>query len=192
MTDPAILTIGEDDNGLFALTVVDQADTGYSAAWQAPGGATAATAVVADYTDGDGFSCQLTSGKLTPSKQTSRRDRAATFCSSASSKVTVGQSTWALDVAFFQDAHVRDGITAFLFEHDTEEAYFLLGARAGTAAPRAVGRVKITAGGFGGEPQADLTDSVSLDVVRKPDVLFGSAGSTRLITGAGVVTDTPA
>jgi hypothetical protein len=189
--DPSILNIGEDDDGVFALTVVDAAAVGYTADWQAPDGATAAAALVADYVDGDGFSCQLTSGKLTPAKQVTRRDRAATFCGPASSRVTVGQSTWTLDVAFFQDAHVRDGLTSFLFEHDTEEAYFLLGARAGTTPPRAVGRVKLVAGGFGGEPQADLTDSLSFDLVRKPDVLFGTTGSTRLITGAGVTTDSP-
>jgi hypothetical protein len=33
---------------------------------------------------------------------------------------------------------------------------------------------------------------VSLDVKRKPDVVFGTTGSTRLITGTGTVTDTPA
>jgi hypothetical protein len=105
--------------------------------------------------------------------------------------VQVGQSTYALDIAFFQDPHVRAGISAFLYEHDTEEAFFLLGGD-GAAPPRAVGRVKLVAGGFLGDPRADLTDSVSLDVVRKPDILFGATGSTRLVTGTGVVTDNPA
>lgn len=188
--DPVLVNIKDD--GVFALTVIDRAATGYSDAWQAPGGATAATAVVADYVDGDSFACQLTSGKLTPSKNVNRRDRAATFCSPASSTPQVGKSTYALDIAFFQDQTVRDGLSAFLYEHDTREAFFLLGAKGGTAPPRAVGRVFIVAGGFLGEPQADLTDSVSLDVSGKPDILFGSTGSTRLITGAGTVTDNPA
>lgn len=187
--DPAIFSI--EDTGVLGLTVVDRAAVGYTDAWQAPGGDTAITASLADYVDGDGFSCQLTSGKLTPSKQSTRRDRAATFCAPASSTVNVGQSTYALDVAFFQDAHVRDGLTAFLFAHDTEEAYFLLGSD-GAAPPRAIGRVKLVAGGFGGEPRADLTDTVSLDVVRKPDIVFGTTGNTRLVTGAGVITDNPA
>lgn len=187
--DPAIFSV--EDTGVFALSVVDRAAVGYSEAWQAPGGKTAVTAVLADYVDGDGFSCQITSGKLTPSKQSTRRDRAATFCAPASSSVAVGQSTYALDAAFFQDAHVRDGISAFLYAHDTEEAFFLLGAD-GDDPPRAVGRVRLVAGGFLGEPRADLTDTVSLDVVRKPDILFGTAGNTRLVTGAGVITDDPA
>jgi len=188
--DPAILTIG--DNGVVALTVVDKAAPSYSAAWQAPGGKTAATATLADYTDaGSGWSCQITSGKLTPSKNVTRRDRAATFCAPASSTPTPSQSTFALDVSFFQDAHVRDGLSSFLYENDTVEAFFLLGVD-GDNPPRAVGRVIIVAGGFGGEPQADLTDSISLDVVRKPDVVFGTAGNSRLVTGAGTVTDNPA
>jgi hypothetical protein len=187
--DPVLVNIKDD--GVFALAVIDRAAVGYSDAWQAPGGATAATADVDDYPDSS-FVCQITSGKLTASKNVNRRDRAATFCSPASSTPQVGQSTYALDVAFFQDQTVRDGISAFLYEHDTREAYFLLGLRGGTTPPRAVGRCYIVSGGFGGEPQADLTDSVSLDVAGKPDILFGSTGSTRLVTGAGTVTDNPA
>lgn len=187
--DPTLVNVKD---GTVALAVVDRAASGYSEAWQAPGGATAATAALADYIDGDSFRCQITSGKLTPSKNVNRTDRAATFCSPASSTVQVGQTTYALDLTFFQDQTVRDGLSAFLYEYDTMEAFFLLGLGNGELAPpRAVGRVYIVAGGFGGEPQADLTDSISLDVVRKPDILFGATGSTRLVTGAGTRTDTP-
>lgn len=186
--DPAILNI--EDTGILALTVVDRAAVGYVDTWQAPAGRTALTAVLADYADADaGWSCQITSGKLTPSKQSTRRDRAATFCAPASSAVAVAQSTYTLDAAFFQDSHVRDGLTSYLFEHDTDEAYFLLGAD-GANPPRAVGRVRLVAGGFMGEPRADLTDTVSLELVRKPDIVFGTTGTgTRLVTGAGVTTD---
>ena len=187
--DPNIINI---EDGQLALTIVDEGADGYSAAWQAPDGATAATAVLADFLNGDSFSCQITNGRLTASKNVQRRDRAATFCSAASSSVTAGQSTYALDFSFFQDPHVRDGLSAFLWENDTLEAYFLLAGESGTTPPRAVGRCLIVSGSFLGEPRADLTDSVSLDVKRKPDVLFGTTGSTRLITGTGTVTDTPA
>jgi hypothetical protein len=188
--DPVLVNIKD---GHVALTVVDRAASGYSDAWQAPGGATAATAALDDYVDGDSFRCQITNGKLTASKNVNRRDRGATFCSPASSTLQVGQSTYSLDLSFFQDQTVRDGLSAFLYEHDTEEAFFLLGIGNGEMAPpRAVGRIYVVSGGFGGEPQADLTDSVSLDVVRRPDVLFGATGSTRLITGTGTRTDTPA
>lgn len=188
--DPVLVNIKDD--GVFGLTLVDRAATGYSDAWQAPGGATAAAAALAAYVDGDSFACQLTSGKLTASANVNRRDRAATFCSPASSTPQVGQSTYVLDVAFFQDQTVRDGLSAFLYENDTREAYWLLGLRGGLTPPRAIGRCYLTSGGFGGEPQADLTDSLSFTILRRPDILFGSTGSTRLITGAGVRTDTPA
>jgi len=189
--DPAVLSI--EDTGVVALTLVDRAASGYLDSWQGPDGVTAVTATLEDYLDAAAasWSCQITSGKLTPSKQSNRRDRAATFCAPASSTVQVGQSTWALDLAFFQDAHVRDGLTSYLFENDTQEAFFLLGVD-GDAPPRGIGRVRLVAGGFGGEPRADLTDSVSLDVVRKPDIVFGRTGSSRLVTGAGVTTNTPA
>jgi hypothetical protein len=188
--EPTILQITD---GTVALTVVDKAAVNYSDAWQAPGGKTAATATLADYVDATAaWTCQVTSGKLTPSKQSNRADRAATFCSPASSSVSPSQTTYTLDVSFFQDADVRGGLSSYLFENDTAEAFFLLGLGDGDAAPRAVGRVILVAGGFGGDPQANLTDSISLDLVRKPDVLFGRTGSTRLVTGTGTVTDTPA
>jgi hypothetical protein len=186
--DPNIINITD---GQLGLTIVDEAAVGYSADWQAPGGATAATAVIADYVDGDSFTCQITTGRLTASKNINRRDRAATFCAPAGSTVTAGGSTYTLDVSFFQDPHVRNGLSSFLWENDTLEAYFLLAGDAGTTAPRAVGRCLIVSGSFLGEANADLTDSVSLDVKRKPDVLFGTTGSTRLITGTGSSTDSP-
>lgn len=187
--DPNIINI---EDGQLGLTIVDEAAAGYSPAWQAPGGATAATAALADYIDGDSFTCQLTSGRITASKNVQRRDRAATFCSPASSRVSAGQSTYALDLAWFQDPHVRDGLTSFLWENDTLEAFFLLAGDNALAPPRAVGRCLIVSGSFLGEARADLTDSLSLDITRKPDVLFGSTGSTRLVTGTGTTTDTPA
>lgn len=189
MTEPSVLTI--ENGGQLALTLVDEAAVGYQATWQAPAGATAATAALAAYEAGDSFSCQITSGRLVATKQVTRRDRAATFCAPASSTPTPAQTTYTLDAAFFQDAHVRDGLQSFLYENDTLEAFFLLAANAGTAPPRAVGRVILHAVGFLGEPQVDLVDSFSLDVVRKPDILFGATGSTRLVTGAGTVTNTP-
>lgn len=189
--DPAIISI---EDGFAALAVVDEAASGYAAAWQAPGGATVATAALDDYlAETQHWRCQLTSGKLTPSKNVTRRDRAATFCSPASSTPTPGQTTFALDLAFFQDPHVRDGLTSFLYANDTRVAYFLLGIGDGELTPpRAVGRCILVAGGFGGDARSDLTDSVSLDVVGKPDILFGTTGSTRLVTGAGTVTDSGA
>jgi len=189
MNAPVVFQI---ENGQVALTVVDRAAVGYTDAWQAPAGKTAATAALADYGDGQNFGCQITSGKLTASKQSTTVDRPATFCAPAGSTAVAQETTYTLDLEFLQDATVRDGISAFLYENDATEAFFLLSLNDATDPPRAVGRVNLHAAGFGGAPRANLTDSVSFDCKRKPDILFGVTGSTRLITGTGIVTDTPA
>jgi len=183
-------TVFQITDGLALLLPVDKTATGYADAWQAPGGKTAATAAAADYPTG-GFSCQITSGKLTASKQSSTIEVPATFCSPASSRVQPGETRYTLDLEFLQDVTVRDGFSAFLAENDAEEAYFLLGLNGGTTPPRAIGRVNLHDAGFGGAPRANLTDSVSFDCTRKPDRLFGVTGSTRLVTGTKVVTNTP-
>jgi hypothetical protein len=189
MTAPVVFQITD---GILALTPVDRTETGYTDAWQAPAGRTAATATTADYTAGDAFSCQITSGRLAASKQSNTIDVPATFCAPASSRVQPAATRYTLDADFLQDVTVRDGFSAFCAEHDAEEAYFLLALDAGTNPPRAIGRVNIHDVGFGGAPRANLTDSVSFDCTRKPDRLFGVTGSTRLVTGTGAVTDTPA
>jgi hypothetical protein len=178
--------------GIVALSPVDREATGYTDAWQTPGGKTAATALLADFDPATNFGCQITSGKLTASKQSTTTERPATFCAAGGSTSQAQDTTYTLDLEFLQDATVRDGISAFLYANDTEEAFFLLALNDGTTPPRAVGRVNLHAAGFGGAPRANLTDTVSFDVKGKPDVLFGSTGSTRLITGARVVTDDPA
>lgn len=189
MTAPVVFQI---ENGIVILAPVDKEAVGYTDAWQAPGGKTAATAVVADYGDGTNYGCQITSGKLTASKQSSTTEVPATFCSPGSQRSQAQLTSYALDLEFLQDPTVRDGWLAFLAENDAAEAYFLLALDAGTNPPRAVGRVNLHDTGFGGAPRANLTDSVSFDCTRKPDRLFGTTGNTRLITGLGAVTDTPA
>lgn len=190
MTAPVVFQITQ---GVMALSVVDKAASGYLDAWQAPGGKTAATAALADYTPAaQAFTCQITEGKLTPSKQSSTVDVPATLCAPAQSIPQPGATLFSLDLSFLQDATVRDGISSFLYQNDTLEAYFLLALNAGVAAPRAVGRCNLHAAGFGGAPRANLIDQVSFDVKYRPDILFGSGSTTRLIAGrTGVVTNSP-
>lgn len=185
-------TVFQITDALLLLAVVDKTATGYSDAWQTPGGKTAATAVAADYPETDAFSCQITSGKLTSSKQSNTVDVPATFCGPASSRTQPGETRYTLDAEFLQDITVRDGWQAFLAANDATEAYFLLSLDGATNPPRAVGRVNLHDTGFGGAPRANLTDSVSFDCTRKPDRLFGRQGGARLITGTGAVTDIPA
>lgn len=186
MADPVIFQI---EDGVVALAVVNKAAAGYSDAWQAPAGKTALTAVIADYdTAGADWRCQVTSGQLTASASTTTTSVPATFCSPAREIPTPGETGYALALAFLQDPTIRAGLSSFLFQHDTKEAYFMLGLD-GTNPPKAVGRVRLVAGSFGGEARANLTADVSLALSRKPDIVFGRAGSTRLITGTGTVTD---
>jgi len=184
--DPVIFQI---EDGVVALTLVDKAAVGYSDGWQAPGGKTALTAVLADYSDeGENWRCQVTSAQLTASASTTTTSVPATFCSPAREIPTPGETGFALAAAFLQDPTVRAGLSSFLFAHDTEEAYFMLGLD-GANPPKAVGRVRLVAGSFGGAARSNLTADVSLALTRKPDIAFGSAGSTRLVAGDGTITN---
>lgn len=189
MTAPIVFQITD---GIVTLTPVDREAVGYTDAWNNPTGKTAATAVLADYEDGTNFGCQITSGKLTASPQNTTTDVPATFCAPGSSRSSQQLTSYALDLEFLQDPTVRDGWLAFLAAHDAVEAYFLLALNAGTAPPRAIGRVNLHDTGFGGAPRANLTDTVSFPCTRKPDRLFGEGATTRLVTGAGAVTDSGA
>jgi hypothetical protein len=191
VTSPAPVVFQITD-GIVALIPVDREAVGYADAWSAPAGHTAATAVLADYEGESNFGCQITSGKLTAAPQSTSIDVPATFCAPGSSRSSQQLTSYTLDLEFLQDPTVRDGWLAFLAANDAVEAYFLLALNAGTAPPRAVGRVNLHDTGFGGAPRANLTDTVSFPCTRKPDRLFGATGSTRLITGAGVATDSGA
>ena len=77
----------------------------------------------------------------------------------------------------------------FLFEHDTELAYFFLGLD-NEAPPKAIGQCRVVAGSFGGDARTDLTATLSLPVERKPDIEFGDATTSVIIEGGGEVTST--
>lgn len=188
MTGPAP-TVFQIEDGIFALAPVDREAVGYLDSWMNPAGKTAITAVLADYLEGTNFGCQITSGRLNASKQSSTTEVPATFCAPGSQRSQAQITSYTLDAEFLQDAVVRDGLSAFLAENDAKEAYFLLALDSGTNPPRAIGRINLHDAGFGGAPRANLTDTVSFDCTRKPDRLYGVAGETRLITGTGTVTD---
>jgi hypothetical protein len=187
VSNPVIFQI---EDGVVALAVVNKAASGYLDSWQAPGGKTATTATIADYdADGDDWRCQVTSGALTSSASNSTTTIPATFCQPSEERPNPGVTSYSLDLSFLQDPIVRAGLSSFLFQHDTEEAYFLLGLNGDGAPPAAVGRVRLVAGNFGGAARDNLSADVSFGVVRKPDIVFGTTGSTRLIKGDGTVTN---
>lgn len=189
MAKPNLIKV---ENGVFGLAIVDPGASSYNAGWQAPAGKTATTAAIGDYgASAASFVCQIKSGQLTPSASNTTQTIEATFCSPEEEVPNPGLTTYGLELSLFQDPHVRDGLSSFLFQYDTLEAYFLLGLNAALAPPRAVGRVRVASIQFGGAARTNLSADVTMPLSGKPDILFGSTGSTRLITGAGVVTNNP-
>jgi hypothetical protein len=198
MADAIIFQI---EAGTIAFSVVDTTEVGYDPAWQAPGGATVDTAALADYeANSASWSCQATSGALTASQDTTTVDVPATFCQPARSIPQPAATSYSLDLSFLQDPNIAAGLSAFLFEHDTEEAYVLFGL-AGTGAasainpPKLIGRVRLVAGTIGGAARSNLTADVSLPLTMKPQIMFGTGSTTSIIPPnpiAGFEADTEA
>jgi hypothetical protein len=173
------------ENGVLALSVVGDVD---DPAWQTPGGVDIAEVTLADYTTAEGLdlSCQITSGALTASPNTSTDTTPATFCQAEITTTTVGVTSYTLDVSILPDEDIAAGVSAFLFEHDTELVYFMLGLD-GVNPPKACGIARSVAGQIGGDPKVTRTVTVSLPVERKPDVMFGNATTSRIVYGDGHV-----
>ena len=177
MPAASILQIEE---GEFALALVDTGEVGYTSDWQAPGGKTAATATMADYDAAAAhWLCQCTSAALNASANDNDVTVPATFCQASVIVPQPGETSYALDVEFLQDPDILSGLSQFLFENDTDEAYFLLGLNGG-APPQAIGRVRLIAGTFGGPARENLTATVSLPCSRKPDIAWGTSAAPAM------------
>jgi hypothetical protein len=162
------------EQGQFALEIVDPSEVGYLDTWQGPGGVTVATATLADYDPSSAtFMCQVTSGALTATADTTTVDIPASFCGPAKSIPQPGETAWSLDISILQDPNVAAGISAYLFDHDTEEAYFYLGLN-GTDPPKAIGRCRLASATLGGAARTVLTADVSMPCSRKPSVDWGT------------------
>ena len=175
MADPFIWQI---EDGVLAFSVVDTAAVGYLPSWNAPGGAAANAVTIADYDAGsDSWRCQVTSGLLTPSADTTTQDVPATFCVNGRTIPTPLQSTWTLDVEMLQDPQVGPsptmGLAEFTYTHDSEEVYFLLGLNGDGVPPQAIGRVRMSPTAFGGAARTPLTATASWPVSQWPDIAWG-------------------
>jgi hypothetical protein len=190
MADASIFQI---EAGEFALTLVDKTVPGYADTWQAPGGKDVDTVTLADYTDavGQAWTCQVTAGALTPEPSTTTSDVPATFCSPARTTPTPGETGYTLDASFLQDPHIKTGLSRYLFENDTMEAYFLLGLD-GVNPPKAIGRVRVQAGAIGGEARTTLTTDISLPLSRKPQIAFGDINDSEAVPPTAAVPLNPA
>lgn len=166
----------------FALAIVNTGAAGYSSAWKTPGGSAVSAIPISAYNmpAGSSWQCQLLNGTIDVTKNTTTRNRRATWCDVASNVPTPVASSYALNLELAQDPDVKDGLQAFLFENDAVEAYFWLGLASG-GPPRAVGRCYLTAAAFGGNPDEDLTATVSFDCSVKPQKWFGTSGNSRII-----------
>lgn len=187
MADAVIFQI---EQGTIAFSVVDTSEANYDASWLAPGGATVDTAALDDYDTGSAsWSCQTTSGALTASQDTTTVDVPATFCQPARTIPQPASTSYSLDLTFLQDPNVAAGLSAFLFEHDTEEAYVLFAMTSSDVLgpPKMIGRVRLVAGTIGGAARTTLTADVSLPLVSKPQIQFGTGGSTSIIPPNPVV-----
>jgi hypothetical protein len=188
MADAVVFQI---EAGQFALEIVDKSEVGYSESWLAPGGKTVDTVTLADYDASSAtFMCQVTAGALTATADTTTVDVPATFCSPAKSIPQPAETSYALELSMLQDPQVVAGISAYLFEHDVEEAYFLLGLN-DDLPPRAIGRVRLQASTFGGEARTVLTADVTLPCSVKPSILFGTTVTATLGATSSTSTSQP-
>lgn len=182
MSDPVVFTIEEGELG---LAVVDTAAVGYLDTWQAPTGKAVDAVTLADYDTGStGWTCQMTSGALTPSPNTTTSDVPATFCKPAKSVPQPGETSFTLDLTFLQDPNVSTGLSAFLYANDTKEAFVYFGMNDGEP-PRMIGRVRLAAGLVGGDARTTLVATVSLPLTRRPDIEFGDATTSIVVPGSG-------
>lgn len=177
MTAPLRFKIEE---GVFALALVDTAAVGYVDAWQAPGGAAVDTVAVADYTDaGPHWSCQVQNMTIDPTANTNDETVEATWCEPQTIVPNPGQTSFAINGTVVSDVHVTDSLIAFLYLHDTKEAFFYMGLAGDAAPPAAIGRCRVQASSFGGAGRVTLVNTVgALPVTRRYDMWYGTAPGT--------------
>jgi hypothetical protein len=108
----------------------------------------------------------------------------ATFCGPEETTTKVGLTSFTVDITFLQDPDLVAGLNRYLFENDTLLAYFFLGLD-GDNPPRSIGRCRLIAGTIGGDARTKLTATLSLPAERKPDIEFGNATESEVVTGIG-------
>lgn len=184
---PEIFRIPTDAAGTLAFVLVDREAVGYSDTWQAPAGARFPDIALTDYdTDSASWSDQIFSAGLTASPNVNTTERKGTFRSAPAQSITVGEDTFQIEGGYFQDPHIAQGLSAFLYENRTKLAYVYLTAD-GDNPPRLAGRVRLASGNIGGDAFTDLEGTLTLPLERAPDVEFGTtSGGTRIVRGDGL------
>jgi len=155
------------ENGVFGITSTQ------------PSAVAVCSAVVTPYTD---FSCQIINGQLVANPNVTDDTIPATWCAPEASTPVVGTTNYELQMTFLQDPQIMAGLSRYLFEHDTESAWFYIGLN-GTNPPKATGKLRVVAGAFGGEARVTLQTDITLPVDGKPAICFGDATSSIGIGG---------
>lgn len=153
----------------------------------------ACAATIADFDD---FTCNITSGQLTGSSNISDETTPATWCDPEQTTPSVGATSYEAAISFLQDPQLVAGLSRTLFEHDTEIAWVFMGLD-GDNPPKAVAKVRLTSGSFGGEARVSLTAEATMPCDGRPVICFGditsseSVGGPILATGATEVVGGP-
>ena len=191
MSDPILFRIPANTTGAFGLALVDKAAVGYDEDWQAPGGAELPAVTLAAYeSDSTSWVCQITNSQLVTTPNIETTTRAATFCALAAETQIPQESTFEIQIGYFQDINRNDaaasagGLSLWLFENRNKEAYVYFGAD-GDAAPRMIGRCLLSPGNIGGDAQTDLEADATFPLMRAPDIEGGSGAVTRIVKGDG-------
>jgi hypothetical protein len=146
---------------------------------------------LADYAAGSSsWQCQVTASALVATPNVTTNERAPTLCAPGAQTTRVDEDSFSIELGYFQDPNAANGLSAFLYENRTREAFVYFGAD-GDNPPRAIGRCRLTSGNIGGDARVDLTATATFPLTRAPDVEFGDANESRIVLGAGSGGSTP-
>jgi hypothetical protein len=167
------------ENGVLAFSVVDTLAVGYLPDWQTPGGVDIDVVTLAAYTESNAqWSCQVQTATLDPTANNNDETTDPTWCSPAKTTPNPGETSWAVNGTYLSDVANDDALWSFLYLHDTEEAYFLMGLAGESSPPMAVGRCRIIGSQFGGAGRVALTSTLGpLPVSQRFDVWTGVPGT---------------
>jgi hypothetical protein len=135
------------------------------------------------------FCAQTTEATLTPTANTT--DVPATLCSPAATKSVL--STWALTFNSLQDwgrTDAEESLSEWLYEHDGGEAIAVLYLEDGSTV-KAVAKVSVVAGQYGGPGGETLLSTTSLPVLGTPDVYKDALTLLRHGATGGTVATIP-
>lgn len=181
------------ENGVLAFTPVDTAAVGYQPTWQTPGGVQIDVVTLAAYTEADAqWSCQVQTATIDATANNNDETVDATWCAPAKTVPNPGETSWAVNGTYLQDVIDEDGLWKFLYLHDTEECYFMMGLAAAESAPMAVGRCRVIGSTFGGAARTALTSTLGpLPVSQRFDAWIGAPGTAGTVISGLTNTERP-